>query len=46
MEFRGLKCMEKNVTKAKVLYAKVEEETGILQKMADQISAYFVQQGT
>ncbi|OXU19013.1 hypothetical protein TSAR_015622 [Trichomalopsis sarcophagae] len=45
IEFRGLKCMERNSTKAKVLYAKVQEETGQLQKIADQISKYFVQQG-
>lgn len=37
--------MQFNSKKAKVLYIGVREETGLLQKMADAISAYFVAKG-
>lgn len=45
IELRGLKCMESNPSKAKVLYFKAHEETGLLQKISDDINDYFIQQG-
>lgn len=45
LEFKGLKCMGKNPSKAKVLYIDVQEETGFLKEMAEAMSSYFIQQG-
>lgn len=37
--------MEKNISQARVVYADVKEETGILLKMVKEIIYYFIQQG-
>lgn len=45
IELRGLKCMEKDPSKARVLYINVHEKTGFFKKMADSINDHFVEQG-
>lgn len=45
MELKGLKCMQKNFTKAKVLYIDVQEKSGLLQKIVEEMRSYFIQKG-
>ncbi|KAJ8681230.1 hypothetical protein QAD02_017017 [Eretmocerus hayati] len=45
IEFKGLKTMESDPTKARVLYMQVHEESGFLQRISDAISDHFIQQG-
>lgn len=45
IEFRGIKCMQSNVAKARVLYLEVHEESGHLQKMSDAIFEHILERG-
>ncbi|XP_011499512.1 PREDICTED: activating signal cointegrator 1 complex subunit 1-like [Ceratosolen solmsi marchali] len=43
--FKGLKCMNQNSSKARVLYCSIHNEEGYLQELLDKIAEYFIDQG-
>ncbi|XP_058791684.1 activating signal cointegrator 1 complex subunit 1-like isoform X2 [Phymastichus coffea] len=45
LELKGLRCMEKDPSKARILYINVHEESGLFQKMSNSINDYFIEQG-